>query len=97
MLSYFIKPFLYVLLLLSIFGLVWLRSSIISMEYRIGEMQKQKAEALKEKKTLAADLAALLSIQNMEGKNLVFPDRQRVFYVKRDKGGIPYIVSLRRK
>lgn len=83
---------------MSIFSLVWLRSSIVSLEYRIGEMEMNKAEVLKEKKALAAELAALISIQQVENRKaeLVFPDRQRVVYVKRDDGGIPYTTSLRR-
>lgn len=95
--SYLIVPFLSVLLLLSVFGLVWLRSSIVSLEYRMGEMQTEKAEALKEEKTLAAELAALLSIRQVERRKtaLIFPDRQRVVYVRRDQGGFPHTASLR--
>lgn len=81
---------------MGVFGLVWLRSSVISLEYHIGRMEKQKLEALKQKRAFEADLAALLSIRQVEDGNLVFPDRKRVFYVKRDKGGIPYAASLRR-
>jgi hypothetical protein len=87
-----------ILLLLSIFGLVWLRSSYVSVEYRIGAMETQKAEALKEKKALAAELAALLSLDEVEQRDisLVFPDRQKVIYVKRDGGGVPYSAALTR-
>lgn len=98
MVSYLGIPFLWVLLFLSVFGLVWLRSSIVSLEYHIGEMEMKKAEVLKEKKALAAELAAMISIEQVENRkaDLVFPDRQKVVYVKRDDGGIPYAASLRR-
>lgn len=97
--SYLGIPFLWVLLLMSIFSLVWLRSSIVSLEYHIGEMEMKRTEALKEKKTLAAELASLISIQQVEKRKvaLVFPDRQKVVYVKRDEGGIPYTASLVRE
>ncbi|GAB4387587.1 MAG: hypothetical protein Kow0025_02010 [Thermodesulfovibrionales bacterium] len=83
---------------MGVFGLVWLRSSIVSLEYRIGEMQMQKAQALKEEKALAAELAAFLSIQEVKERRaaLVFPDRQRVVHVMRDQRGIPYTASLRK-
>jgi hypothetical protein len=98
-LSYCVKPFLCFLLLLGVFGLVWLRSSIVSLEYRIGEIELMKSGALKEQKALAAELAACLSIQKVEDRKvaLVFPDRQRVVHVKRDERGLPYTASLRRK
>lgn len=97
-LSYLVKPFLYFLLFAGVFGLVWLRSSIISLEYRIGEMQMHKVQALKQEKALAAELAAFLSIGEVKDRRvaLVFPDRQRVVHVKRDQRGIPYTASLRK-
>jgi hypothetical protein len=97
--SHLLAPLLCLVLLLSMFGLVRLRSSIVSIEYRIGDMERQRAEALKEKKIMAADLAALLSIGEVENRDvaLVFPDRQKVVYVKRDDGGVPYIASLTNK
>ena len=99
MLSYIIKPFLCTVLLAGIFCLVWLRSGVISFEYRIGEMERQETEAFKKAKTLEAEMSALLSVQravgNAEEGKFVF-QRDRVFYVKRDKGGVPYVVSLRK-
>ena len=95
-LSYLIAPVLCLMLLSGIFGLVRLRSSVISIEYRIGSLERQKAEALKRQKVLAAELASLLSIQEVGNRDiaLVFPDRQKVFYVNRDTGGVPYSASL---
>jgi hypothetical protein len=95
-LSFLITPVLCLLLLSGIFGLVRLRSSVISIEYRIGSLERHKAEALKQQKVLAAQLAALHSIQEVGNRDiaLVFPDRQKVFYVNRDTGGIPYSAAL---
>jgi hypothetical protein len=77
---------------------VWMRSSITSMEYDIGSLEKRKTQALKERKLLEADLASLRSIREVEDRSMgmVFPDREKVVYVKRDKGSVPYAASLRR-
>jgi hypothetical protein len=95
--SYLIRPLLVMLLFLGVFGIVMLRSNIVSMEYGIGAMERQRDEALKERKTLVAEYALLRSIQRVDERDIAleFPDRQKVFYVKRDEGGIPYTVSLR--
>jgi hypothetical protein len=89
-------PLLLVLLCVNIFGLVWLRSQITSTEYRIGQLQREKVEALKEEKFLYAKMSSMFSIQQVttRGLELRFPDRQKVVYVKRDKGGVPYTASL---
>jgi hypothetical protein len=88
-------PMLAILLLVSVFGMVWLRSSIMSVEYRIGALEAQRAEALRERNVLAADLASLLSLEEVEERRmaLVFPDRRNVFYVKRDAEGAPQVAS----
>jgi len=90
-------PVLFAVLFACIFGLVSLRSRTISMEYRIGHLEREKAEALKEEKTLYAQMSSLLSIQEVAkvDSGLQFPDRQRVVYVRRDKGDVPYKASLR--
>jgi hypothetical protein len=80
------------------FGLVKLRSSVVSVEYNIGALEQKKDEALRERKLLVAELASLRSIQVVDAREmaLAFPDRQKVFYVKRADGGVPsYTVSLR--
>ncbi|MGD8352372.1 MAG: hypothetical protein PVG55_05205 [Nitrospirota bacterium] len=90
-------PLLVVSLFAGIFGMVWLRSQITSMEYRMGILEREKVEALREEKALYAEMSSLLSIEQVarNGMSLEFPDRQRVIYVKRDKGGVPYTASLR--
>jgi hypothetical protein len=91
-----LKPVLVFLLLAGVFGLVWLRSSIISIEYAIGDMERQKAAAIVEAQLLSAELSALMSIREVDERKLAlaFPDRQRVIYVKRDRGGGPYTASF---
>ena len=83
----FLKPLFVVFLLGGIFGIVWLRSGILTMEYTISELEGRKMERLREAKTLLAERAVLLSMQKVEktavrSLGLVFPDRTRVVYVK---------------
>lgn len=97
--SYLIIPFLCVLLFTGVFALVWLRSNIVSIEYRIGEVEKGKFEAVRETKALEAEMAALLSMQEtvarLTDEEFVSPERKKVVHVKRDKGGAPYTASFR--
>lgn len=90
MLLYYTKPFFIIILLCSIFSIVWLRSSIISMEYTISELENGKLERLKETRMLMAEKASLESSQKVEKRaarelGLVLADRTKVVYVK---GGI---------
>jgi hypothetical protein len=96
--SYIMRPLLGLVLMFCIFGLVRLRSTIVSMEYGIGAAERQREETLRERKVLVAELASLRSIQEVDSREiaLTFPDRSKVFYVKRDDGGVPsYTVSLK--
>ncbi len=97
LLSVISVPLLFVFLCTGVFGLVWLRSKVTAMEYRIGMLDREKVEALKEEKSLYAEMSSLLSIEEVAKNDmgLQFPDRQKVIYVKRDKGGVPYTASLR--
>jgi len=99
MLSYFVKAILVVLIISGVFGLVYLRSSITAVEYRIGKLEEEKAKALREKKSLIAERASALSIQEVEVRGirlagLGFPDRKNFLYVKRE-GGRLYYASVR--
>jgi hypothetical protein len=83
----FLKPLFGVFLLGAIFGIVWLRSSILTMEYTISELENKKMERLREAQMLLAERAALLSMQKVEKTavrtlGLVFPDRTRIVHVK---------------
>lgn len=92
-LSYLIRPLCLILLLCGIFCIVWLRSNLFSLEYKISELENRKMQGLSEAKRLIADTAAFQSIQKVENRTalhagLVFPDRARVIYV-RGKRALP--------
>jgi len=88
--------------LFGIFSIVWLRSSVRTVEYNIASLENKRLEILKERKMLMAEKASLQSVQNVkntgEGKlGLVFPDRVKVIYVKKEGGSAPYRASLKWK
>lgn len=96
---YVAKPFAAILLLFGLFGIVWLRSKIVTVEYAISRLENKKNERLRETKILMAERASVLSLEAVEKATLKnsgfkFPDRTRVVYVKNTGTG-PQDVSLR--
>lgn len=86
---FLLKTLSVILLLVSIFSIVWLRSSVVSMEYRLGKLESTKMEMLKERKHLDAQRASLMSVERLgktAAREYVFPDRVKVVYVKKDNG-----------
>lgn len=81
------------MIVVSVFMLVWLKSEITSIEYRISEYETEKMDLLKRKKELIVHRSDELSVKNiehvaMEKLGLTFPDRKKIIYVKR--GENPY-------
>jgi len=100
--SLMLKPLCIVLLLFALFGLVWLKANVVTLEYNISDLEKKKAECLKERKILFAEKAGLQSFESIESSlsgdyGFVFPDRVKVIHVKRQKGSLPYKASLERR
>ncbi len=99
--SYLIQPLFGILLLSGIFGIIWLRSGIISLEYSIGELENRKLENMKETKFLLAERAMAMSMQRVEKMasrdlGLVLADRTKVVYVRDGNSG-PSRASLDKK
>lgn len=95
-----LKPLSVVILLLSIFSIVWLRSSFISLEYCISSLEKKKSLLMKDRKVLIAERASLLSVERFEkvaANGFVFPDRVKVVYVKKAKDNEPYKASFKER
>ena len=96
--SCIIVPVGVMMLLCGVFGIVWLRSNLIAMEYGISELEKSRMDRLRETKMLMAEKAALLASQKVEktaagSLGLVVPDRRRVVYVK-TRTAVPYRASF---
>ena len=97
--SFFLVPLSVALILFGIFSIVWLRSSVRTAEYSIAALDHRRMEILRDRKTLMAEKAGLLSIQSVKSKGsgklaLVFPDRIKVVYVKKDGKSAPFKASL---
>lgn len=100
--SFLLIPLCIVLLLLGMFGVVWVRSSVVKLEYKIGELEKKKEECLKAKRMLLAEKASLFSFERVDtsmGKHhrFIFPERVRVIHIEKQKEPKTYKASLQKK
>lgn len=79
------KPAFIVFLLISVFAMIWLRSGVVSLEYKISELEKKKNEMARDIKVIAAEKSSLLSVGRLTSTSnqFVFPDRVRVVFVQR--------------
>ncbi|GAB6182524.1 hypothetical protein [Thermodesulfovibrio hydrogeniphilus] len=80
---FFLSAGLILLSLISIFAILWVRANVVSIEYRLGNLEEKKKILLKEKKILLAEKASLSSIVRFDnqGNTMVFPDRKKVVYI----------------
>ena len=101
-LSWVFRSFLVVLLVVGVFGLVYLRSNYLRLEYCLGDLEKKKTQALREKKMLLAVKTSLVSFAKMEAPQagtdgFVLPDRIKVIHIDTQKKYMPYRASLERR
>jgi len=101
-LSCIIRPLLVGILIFGVFGLVYLRSSFVKLEYSVGDLEKKKTSCLRERKMLLAEKTSLLSFAKLEespgaGGNFVLPDRIKVVHVDKQNRSLPYRASLERR
>lgn len=93
-----IKFSLISLLLILVFALVSIRSSYLSLEYKIHSLEKKKNELVKTRKILLAERASLISAErfsNFVAGGFTYPNRVRVTYVKDIKKDEIYKASYR--
>lgn len=108
MLSLFYKPLCVVILLSGLFGLIWLRSGVVTTAYDLRNLEEKKMESLKERKILLAERAKLMSLEKIDasfhgnvrgearlatGENM-FSNRVRVIHIKRNSVPGTYRASL---
>ncbi|MCX8034217.1 MAG: hypothetical protein N3A00_02730 [Thermodesulfovibrio sp.] len=75
------------LIILSVFGILWIRSNVITIEYRLSQLEEKKKNLLREQKMLLAQKSSLTSIARLEKGELFslhFPDRKKVIYITQD-------------
>ncbi|MBI5848718.1 MAG: hypothetical protein HZB31_12385 [Nitrospirae bacterium] len=107
MFSWAYRPLCFAVVLIALFGLVWLRSSVTTAAYSIRDLEDKRTTALKELKTLMAERSKLMAISSIDlpnqvqtqgekklvSGNYVFPDRVKVIHVTRTKGPEAYKAS----
>jgi len=76
-----------ILVIASIFCIVWLRGSVTTLEYKLSSLEHAKMEALRDQKSLVAQRAGLMTLARAErtdlaGMGFSFPERKKVVYVK---------------
>ena len=72
----------------SLFAIVWLRASVVNIEYELGDLESQRADLYRDRKIVVAQRASSYSsekIENVAIKRLgmSLPERGNVFFVKR--------------
>lgn len=100
MLLYTIKPLFALFLLCGVFAIVWLRTSLVAIEYEINALENRKTKLQKETRLLIAERAEHLSFQKMKlvttKEGLSRADRTRVLIVKRTSDTQKASYSLKR-
>lgn len=102
LLSVVLKPSLIIILLVGMFGLVYLKSHFVKLEYAIGELEKKKMYCLRERQKLYAEKTSQLSYARLEsssgdGGGFVLPDRLQVVHVSKQMRSLPQPASLQQK
>ncbi|MGB9709879.1 MAG: hypothetical protein ACPLZA_00055 [Thermodesulfovibrio sp.] len=89
-----------VFVLFAIFAILWVRSNVISVEYRLSSLEEKKKALLRENKNLLAQKSSLTSfvrINNAEEHLLVFPDRKKVVYIEGRPENLVKTISFNKK
>ena len=85
---------------LCLFSIIWLRATVVHMEYEIGELDKHRADLTRERKMVVAQRANYLSSEKIEklayrNLGMTFSKRANVFYVNRTNTAGPLKASMR--
>ncbi|OGW39575.1 MAG: hypothetical protein A2Y97_11930 [Nitrospirae bacterium RBG_13_39_12] len=99
--TFVLKPLFIALLLIGVFCLVYLRSSVMTLEYKLSDLEKTKMDYLRDRKMLLAEKTSLLSLKKIasltETQGFILPDRIKVIHVREQRGLLPYKASLERR
>ena len=73
--------------ILTAFGVIYFRTEVVSMEYKISQLQSKKTNLTKEKKIIAAHIERLSSCKNIEmvaieKLGMQLSNRDNVHYLK---------------
>ncbi len=86
-------------IVVSIFALIWFRTTVVNLEYKLGELDKQKVELVREKRLVTARRASFYSAKKIEDMaikqlGMSLPERENIFFVKRTTDAGPYRASM---
>lgn len=95
-----IKICFFLYIVIGVFALIWLKTAVLNLEYRIGELQKERSNAVRERKLISAEKASLYSSKRMEEVaiktlGMGLSEREKVFFVRRIPAAGPHAVSIR--
>lgn len=81
-----------------LFSIVWLRASVVNIEYELGALESQRAELYSERKMVVAQRASSYSAERIEKVALnrlgmSLPERENVYFVKRSSAASAYKAS----
>ncbi len=88
------------LIILSVFGILWIRSNVVAVEYKLSQLEEKKKNLLREQKMLLAQKSSLTSIARLERGELFslhFPDRKKVIYITQDSNTSVNRVSFNKR
>lgn len=83
-----------------LFSIIWLRASIVNLEYELGALDKMMADLIRERKMGAAQRASFYSTEKIENAavkrlGMTLPERENVFFVKRAAEAAPFRASMK--
>lgn len=94
-----VKVLCLLLLVGSLFGILSVKSDVISLRYNIGTMEKTKMQLMRDNKLLMAERSHLTSIErfekvSMKESGFIIPDRRHVVSVRLQKDKDTYKASF---
>ena len=96
----FMKYGFFLYLSFCLFAIVWMRATVVNLEYELGELDGMRADLSIERKQMSAQRARIYSTEKIEKValrrlHMKMPDRQRVYFVKRASGAGPFRTSMK--
>ena len=83
-----------------LFAIIWLRASVVNLEYELGALDKMRAELIRERKMGVAQRASFYSTEKIENiaikrLGMTLPERENVYFVKRISAAAPFRASMK--
>ncbi len=90
----------FICIFIGVFTLIWLRTTVVNLAYELSQLTDQKKELNREGKLILAEKAGFYSAERVEEVaikrlGMSLPKREKVVFVKKTTGAIPYRVSAK--